>query len=92
MKCRPIDPKKDIRGDKIVVDEKARRVFLADELYGPKKLQDDVGAPGEPGGNSTGLQPGDFEDILAAPVGITIGGFVMAGGIIWGLLSVCYRT
>jgi len=92
MKCRPIDPKKDIRGDKIVVDEKARRVFLADELYGPRKLQDDVGAPGEPGGNSTGLQPGDFEDILAAPVGITIGGVIMAGGILWGLLSVCYRT
>jgi hypothetical protein len=65
---------------------------LADELYGPRKLQDDVGAPGEPSGNSTGLQPGDFEDILAAPVGITIGGVVMAGGILWGLLSVCYRT
>ena len=65
--------------------------FLADELYGPRKLEDDVGVAGAPAPN-TGLQPGDFEDILAAPVGITIGGFIMAGGILWGLLSVCYRT
>jgi hypothetical protein len=92
MKCRPINPKKDIRGDKIVIDEKARKVFLADELYGPRKLQDDVGAAGEPANTGAGIQPGDFEDILAAPVGITIGGVVLAGGIIWGLLSVCYRA
>ena len=90
LKCRPIDPKKDIRGDKIVVDKNARKVFLADELYGPKKLEDDVGLAGAPSTSST-IQPGDFEDILAAPVGIFIGGFVLGGGVLWGLLSVCYR-
>jgi len=88
MKCRPIDPKKDIRGDKIIVDEKARNVFLPDEIYGKKRLDDEGGIPGVT--SDTALQPGDFEDLLAAPIGIAIGLF-LTGVIMWLLLGIVYR-
>jgi hypothetical protein len=89
MKCRPIDPKKDIRGDKIIVDEKARNVYLPDEIYGKKRLENEE-VPGLPTTSDTALQPGDFEDLMALPVGIAIGLF-MTGLVMWGLLGIVYR-
>jgi hypothetical protein len=91
MKCRPLDPKKDIRGDKIVVNEKARNVYLPDELYGKKRVDEEGGAnmPG-PTTSDSSLQPGDFEDLLALPIGFAIGLF-LTGCIMWGLLGIVYR-
>jgi len=89
LKCRPLDPKKDIRGDKIIVDEKARNVYLPDELYGKKRIDENEGMPG-PTTSDTSLQPGDFEDLLALPIGIGIGLF-LTGLIMWFLLGIVYR-
>ena len=92
MKCRPLDPKKDIRGDKIIVNEKARNVYLPDELYGKKRVDEEGGAnmPGAPTTSDSSLQPGDFEDLLALPIGIGIG-FFLTGCVMWGLLGIVYR-
>lgn len=89
LKCRPLDPKKDIRGDKIIVDDTARNVYLPDELYGRKRVDENEGMPG-PTTSDTSLQPGDFEDLLALPIGIAIGLF-LTGCIMWFLLGIVYR-
>lgn len=88
MKCRPIDPKKDIRGDKIIVDENARNVYLPDEIYGKKKMDNEGGIPGV--SSDTDLKPGDFEDLMAFPIGIAFGLF-LTGLIMWFLLGIVYR-
>jgi len=80
LKCRPIDTKRDIKGDNIVVDPKARFVSLPDELRSPKELRDDDEI-NEVKVSQSDWQPGDFEDVLAIPVAIFIG-YVVAGGVL----------
>jgi hypothetical protein len=88
MKCRPIDAKKDIKGDKIIINENAREIFLPDELYGKRKLEDENGVPGAGSGSS--IKPGQFEDILAIPIGGAIG-LTFTAFIVWGINSVVWR-
>ena len=88
MKCRPIDEKKDIKGDKIIINENARKIFLPDELYGKRKLEDENGVPGAGSGSS--IKPGQFEDILAIPIGGAIG-LTFTAFIVWGINSVVWR-
>ena len=88
MKCRPIDAKKDIQGDKIIIDKNARNVFLPDELYGKRKLEDENGVPGA--GSSSTIKPGEFENYLAMPIGGAIG-LTFTAFIVWGINSVVWR-
>ena len=88
MKCQTVDTKKDIRGDKIIIDENARNVFLPDEIYNKRKLEDEVGVPGVSSGQT--IKPGEFEDILAIPIGGLIG-LTFTAFIVWGINSVVWR-
>ena len=77
LKCRVVDTKKDIKGNNIVIDPKARNIYLPDELGSKKLVDDDDGSANTPS-DSTSFQPGDFEDIIAIPMGITVAYYVTA--------------
>jgi hypothetical protein len=72
LKCRALDPKRDIKGDKIILDPKARSVHLPSELKTPQQLEEEDGAVGR-APSAGGIQPGDFEDYIAVPLGVMLG-------------------
>jgi hypothetical protein len=89
LKCRSIDTRKDIKGDKIIIDPKARLIHLPSTIEGQGQGQDES-APSV--SNTTGydIQPGDFEEVIALPLGLTIGSF-LAGGLFVGAIFLCYK-
>jgi hypothetical protein len=71
MKCYSIDPRRDIVGDQIMVDP------TTGQSLQDTKNQDDLDATGGDlsalgGGNSSGIMPGDIEQVLTS-IAITIG-------------------
>jgi hypothetical protein len=88
LKCRVVDTKKDIKGDKIIINPKARDVYLPNEL-GSSRLEDQEDGIGAGASSDSTFQPGDFEDLIAVPIGIITAYYTTAflvrfiDGIVW---------